>query len=83
MYDTFIGVIMNVLKWTISVILLDLILGMAVLKYTNPIAFSKQHPYVVLLSITFVLLLPLIIKKYRKIRFAEHRGVSIQLIEKI
>ena len=81
MYDTFIGVTMNVLKWIISVILLDLILGMVILKYTNPIAFSEQHPYVVLWSIAFILLLPLIIKKYRKLQFTEYRGISIQFVE--
>ncbi len=72
---------MNVLKWTISIILLDLILGIAILKYTDPIAFSEQHPYVVPWSITFILLLPLIIKKYRKLQFTEYRGISIQLVE--
>ena len=81
MYDTFIGVAMNVFKWAISVILLDLILGIVILKYTNPIAFSEQHPYVVLWNMTFILLLPLIIKKYRKLQFTECRGISIQFIE--
>lgn len=80
-YDVLQGVSMHILKWSAVIILLDIILGVVLLKYADPIAFSKEHPYVVLLCTALVLLLPVIVKKYKRLRFSEHTGISIQLIE--
>ena len=72
---------MGVLKWSIIIILLYLMLGMLLLRYTDSIAFSEQYPYVILLGATFLLLLPVIVRKYKNLQFSEHKGITIQFID--
>jgi len=72
---------MDVQKWSIIIILLDLMLGMLLLRYTDSIAFSEQYPYVILLGATFLLLLSVIARKYKNLQFSEHKGITIQFID--
>jgi len=72
---------MNTLKWILTIVFLDVTLGMLFVKYVDPIAFSRQHPYVVLLVTGTIISLPYIYGHYKKLKFTEHTRVSIQFIE--
>jgi hypothetical protein len=81
MYDVATGVFMNALKWAIVIILLDLVLGTVILKYTDPIAFSTQHPYIVLLGTVGLFVFIRGIKNYKKLHPVKQQKVTIQLID--
>jgi len=69
------------LKWTITLILLDMTIGTIIMYFFDVEKFAEHYSNQILLGILGIGVFCLGVKKYMSLRFIEKQDVSIQFLE--
>lgn len=69
------------LKWTIILILLDMTIGTVIMHFFDLEKFAEQYPGYILLGILGIVIIWMVVKKYRSLRFIDKQDICIQFLE--
>lgn len=68
-------------KWTITFVVLDIMLGFVLLSFFDPIVFAEKYSVYIYGGLLIAWLLWRAIVKYKSLHFTERANIQIQFVE--